>query len=184
MIEVAAGERPTKVLMRFRLCCGETGAVVESQWWGQSNMPGDKAADGGGGTGAEVLPEGHVCHQHGRRGRRPRRACQRGQAASSASAPATSTTAATATDPAHRTRYHRVERRVHEGARPVPGMDWSMFGAQIMQTGDGGRETLARLPRPAAGVSRRQADQRRADAAGSHSPRPIRHARHERGKRK
>ena len=52
MIEVAAGERPTKVLMRFRLCCGETGAVVESRWWGQSNMPGDKAL-----TAAAVLAQ-------------------------------------------------------------------------------------------------------------------------------
>ena len=52
MIEVVAGERPTKVLMRFRLCCGETGAVVESRWWGQSNMPGDKAL-----TAAAVLAQ-------------------------------------------------------------------------------------------------------------------------------
>ena len=70
MIEVAAGERPTKVLMRFRLCCGETGAVVGIAMVGSVQHAGRQGADGCGCSGAEVLPEGHVCDQHGRRKRR------------------------------------------------------------------------------------------------------------------
>ena len=144
MIEVASGERPTKVLMRFRLCCGETGAVVESRWWGQSNMPGDKAL-----TAAAVLAQKYFL--------KATFAISTGDESDDPDAPR----------PAKASRKQRPVRKAMQTAhetrdapgRPdalkdaytkahglFPGMDWSMFGAQIMQPGDGDEKRLRGLP--------------------------------------
>ena len=145
MIEVAAGERPTRVLMRFRLCCGETGAVVESQWWGQSNMPGDKAL-----TAAAVLAQKYFLKatfavSTGDEGDDP-------DAHASVAPPQHETVDVSTSHESPR--YIEVPpvvtplQEAYTKAHGLfPGMDWKAFGAQVMDThtSDHRRERALRL---------------------------------------